>query len=80
MEFMCTHARATHLAAHLHVKSNMDAWTLAPSSYQNPQLPDVLRFDQLHLEFKVLLLSKEYRGLLISLWVVKHAELLSAYH
>jgi len=40
----------------------------------------VHRFNQLHLEFKVLRLSKEYGGLLISLCVVKHTELLSVYH
>lgn len=40
---------------------------------------EIHRFNQFHPEVKVLLLSKEHRGLLVSQCVVKHVELLSVY-
>lgn len=37
-------------------------------------------FEQLHLEFKVLLLSKEYEGVPVPVCTTEHTELLSVYH
>lgn len=59
MGFMCTRARATHPAVHLYMESNLDAWTLVLNFHEKI---DIHRLDQLLLEFKILLLSKEQGG------------------
>lgn len=77
---MCTHIKARNPAAHLHVESNTDAQTLTTKVLNFQEKIHAHGFEQLHLEFKVLLLSKEYEGVPIPVCTEEHTELLSVYH